>query len=295
MASSLTPHSRDGSPPPRLILLAGIAAISTAAVLIRFAEAPALVIAAWRLGLAAAVLLPIELWRSRRLPARAELGWCALSGFLLAAHFAAWIASLSYTSVASSVVLVTTNPIFVGLASRWFLKEPLSRRTAWGIAVGFAGTVVVAWGDFGAGPAPLVGDALALVGALAASAYLLAGRAARRQLGLGAYAAWTYSFAAAFLLAAALAAGLPLGPYPPATVGALVLLALVPQLVGHTTLNWALGHLPAATVAVVILGEPVGASLLAFGLLGEVPSSATLAGGACILAGIWLALDSGRR
>lgn len=285
-------HKAQG--PARLILLTGILAISTAAVLIRQAAAPALVIAAWRLTVAAAVLLPFELARTRRRPPLESLRWCALSGLFLAVHFATWIASLSYTSVASSVVLVTTNPIFVGLASRWLLKEPLSRRTAWGIAVAFGGAVVVGWGDFGAGKAPLLGDALALAGALAASAYLIAGRAARRRLGAGAYAAWTYSFAAALLLAAALGLGLPLAPYPAATVRALVLLALVPQLVGHTALNWALGHLPAATVAVVILGEPVGAGLLAFALLGEAPSAPTLGGGGLILAGVWLALGTRR-
>lgn len=279
--------------PVRAVLLAGIGAISTAAVLVRLCQAPALVIAAWRLAIAAALLLPFELWRSRSVPARRDLGWCALSGLFLALHFGAWIASLQHTSVASSVVLVSTNPVFVGLGSRWLLHERLGRRTVWGIALAVVGAAVVGWGDFGAGRSPLLGDALALLGAFAASAYLLIGRVVRPRLAVRTYAAWVYAFGALALLAAATLAGLRLFPYPPGTIGALVLLALVPQLVGHTALNWALAHLPAATVAVVILGEPVGASTLAFAILGEVPSASTLAGGACILAGIWLALGAG--
>jgi drug/metabolite transporter (DMT)-like permease len=273
-----------------VVLCAGIAAVSTAAVLIRLADAPPLVIAAYRLGIASAILVPVELAASGRLPARVELGWCALAGFFLAVHFAAWITSLSFTSVASSVVLVTLNPIFVGLLSRWFLRERLSRRTVAGIAVGVTGAALVGWGDFGAGPAPLLGDALALLGALAASAYLLTGRAARRRLGIRTYSTWAYAAAALLLLGAALGAGLPLHPYPAATLGAMALLALVPQLIGHTALNWALAHLSAATVAVVILGEPIGASILAYWILGELPSLSTLAGGGLILAGIGLAL-----
>jgi drug/metabolite transporter (DMT)-like permease len=277
----------------RAVLLAGIGAVSTAAVLVRLCEAPALVVAVWRLGIAAALLLPVELWRSRAVPARSDLGWCALSGLFLAAHFGTWIASLSYTSVASSVVLVSTNPIFVGLGSRWLLGERLGRRTLWGIGLGVVGTAVVGWGDFGSGPSPLKGDGLALLGALAASAYLLTGRVVRPRLSARTYSAWVYALGALFLLAAAAFGRLPLFPYPASTYGALVLLALVPQLLGHTAINWALAHLPATTVAVVILGEPLGATALAYAVLGEPASASTLAGGACILAGIWLALGVG--
>jgi drug/metabolite transporter (DMT)-like permease len=250
-------------------LAAGIVAVSTAAVLIRLAQAPSLVVAAWRLTLASAVLVPAELLRTRRLPEGRDLRACGVAGFFLALHFASWIASLRYTSVASSVVLVTINPIFVGMLSRWVLGERLERRTIWGIGAGVSGAVLVGWGDFGSGTAPLLGDALALCGALAASAYLIAGRKLRRRLDLGSYATWVYAWAAAFLLAGALALGLPLYPYPASTYWALAGLALIPQLIGHTALNWALAHLSAATVSVVILGEPLGASLLAYLVLGE--------------------------
>ncbi|MDF1553568.1 MAG: DMT family transporter [Deferrisomatales bacterium] len=277
----------------RAVLLAGVLAISTAAVLIRLCDAPSLVIAAYRLGIASLVVVPVELVRTRGLPSRRDLGWCVLSGLFLSAHFAAWISSLAYTSVASSVVLVTTNPLFVGLFSWWVLREPPGRRTAAGIALGMVGATAIGWGDFRGGAAPLLGDALALLGALAASAYLLTGRVARRRLATHTYVAWTYGCCALFLCAATVAAGLPLGPYPPETLGYLVLLALVPQLVGHTAINWSLAHLTAPTVSVAILGEVVGASLLAWWVLGEVPGLTTVAGGALICTGIVLALGRG--
>ena len=274
----------------RAVLITGVLAVSTAAVLIRLCDAPSLVIAAYRLAIASLVVVPLELVRTRGLPSRKDLGWCVLSGLFLSAHFAAWISSLAYTTVASSVVLVTTNPLFVGLFSWWVLREPPGRRTVAGIALGMAGAVAIGWGDFSGGTSPLLGDGLALLGAVAASAYLLTGRVARRRLGTHTYIAWTYGSCALFLLAATTVAGLPLAPYPRETIGFLILLALVPQLVGHTAINWSLAHLTAPTVAVVILGEPIGATLLAWWVLGEVPSLATVLGGVLICTGIVLAL-----
>lgn len=276
----------------RAVLLAGVLAISTSAVLIRLCDAPSLVIAAYRLTFAALVVVPVELARTRTLPTRRDLGWCVLSGLFLSVHFAAWISSLAYTSVASSVVLVTTNPLFVGLFSWWVLGEPPGRRTGAGIGLGMAGAITIGWGDLGGGSAPLLGDALALLGAVAASAYLLTTRVARRRLPIHTYSAWTYGSCAVFLLAATVAAGLPLGPYPVETFGYLVLLALVPQVIGHTAINWSLAHLAAPTVAVAILGEVLGASLLAWWVLGEVPRGPTVAGGALICTGIVLALGT---
>lgn len=276
--------------PVYLTLIAGVGAISTAAILIRLCQAPSLAIAAYRLAIAAAVLVAYGLARRQGVPPARTLGWCAAAGACLAVHFATWIASLSYTTVASSVVLVTTNPLFVGLLSWWVLGERPDRRTFAGIGLGLVGATVIGWGDFGGGRDPLLGDALALAGALAMSAYLLVGRRARRGVGARAYATWVYSAAALFLLTAAGVAGTPMGPYPRSTYGYLVLLALVPQLLGHTAINWALAHLTAPTVALVILGEPVGASVLAYAVFGEVPPAATVAGGGLILLGIALAL-----
>ncbi len=282
---------------PRLVLVLGIAAVSSASVFIRQAqqEASSLAVAAWRLGLASLVLLPWAWLRHRgelrRLDGAAR-GWALLSGAFLAVHFATWISSLEYTSVASSVVLVSTSPLWVALAGRLLFGERLGRRTVAGLGLAVVGGVAVALLDTrpGAAANPLLGNALALAGALAAAGYWLIGRKLRRSLSLIPYVALVYTTAALLLLAMARLAGAPLAGFRAGTYGCFLLLALLPQLVGHSSFNWALAHLPAAFVAVATLGEPIGATLLALLLLGETPSAVKLAGAAAILAGIALAL-----
>lgn len=206
-----------------------------------------------------------------------------LAGLFLAVHFVVWIQSLRLTSVASAVALVCTNPIFVGL-----LSLALGERPGWplwlGIGLSVGGSVLIAWGDLALGGPALLGDLLALVGAMAASAYLLVGRRARTETTLFSYVSLVYLVAGLVLLGTALALGLPLPP------GAdwpwLVLLALLPQVVGHTTVNWAVRRLPASAVAVAILGEPVGAALWAFLLFREVIGPLQGVGMALVLAGI---------
>ncbi|MEW6279373.1 MAG: DMT family transporter [Candidatus Eremiobacterota bacterium] len=279
-------------------LALGVAAVSFAAVLIKLCSLHPLTIAAWRLGLAALVFAAAT--AVCRSPASRERcppmpwpwkGWAFLAGFCLAVHFASWIASLKLTSVASSVVLVTTNPIFVGLGSAWWLREQVSRRLWAGIALTVAGGLVIALGDRGApGPDPLLGDLLALLGAVAGSAYLLVGRRTREETGLLPYVTAVYSSAAAWLVGFALVAGAPLaGPFSARDLGLLALIALLPQVVGHTLINWSLRFLAAGLVAVAILGEPVGASVLAWAVLGEPVGPAQLAGGSLILLGVGLA------
>ncbi|HNX96262.1 MAG TPA: DMT family transporter [Candidatus Aminicenantes bacterium] len=287
---------------PPLVLALGIAAVSSAALFIRRAQAgaPSLSIAAYRLSLAALVLLPWASLRYRgelRRLARRECRLAGLAGLFLAVHFATWISSLEYTSVASSVVLVSTSPLWVALAGWLFLGEPLSQRTLAGLALAVAGGLVVGLGDRGAGAAsaPLLGNGLALAGALAAAGYWLIGRRLRRTLSLIPYVALVYGAAAVILLALALAAGLPLAGFSAPTWGCFALLALLPQLLGHSSFNWALAHLPAAFVAVATLGEPIGATMLAFLVLGEAPGTIRIIGAATILAGILLALLPSRR
>jgi drug/metabolite transporter (DMT)-like permease len=275
-----------------LILFIGVMAISTAAILIRKCDAPALVIAVYRLGIASLILMPMEMVR-RKVPLRwSNLKWCFLSGFFLATHFALWISSLSYTSVASSVVLVTTNPLFVATFSVILLKEKVSKTTLFGILLGITGATIIGWGDFQAGYDPLLGDLLALGGALAASAYLLTGRVARRSLTTQTYVAWTYSAATLFILIATQVTGLPFFAFDSQTLGYLLLMALIPQLIGHTSINWSLAHLSATTVSIAILGEPIGASLLAWLILGEIPTTTIYAGSAFILVGIIISLKN---
>lgn len=275
-------------------LLLGIAAVSTASTLIRLAQGtvPSLAVAAWRLTLASLALTPVAVWRCRAEWApltRREWGLLALSGMFLAAHFYTWIESLMLTTVAASVSLVSLTPLFVALLSYLFLKESLTARMGMGVGVAILGSVVVALGDAAAGTHRLWGDGLALAGALAIAIHMLIGRRLRARLSLLGYIFPVYAAAAGTLLLCALATGTPLSGYPPQAWRWLLLIALVPQLIGHSSFNWALGHLPAAYVSLATLAEPVGSTLLVWLLLRESPTPITLGGGALILIGLGLA------
>jgi len=256
---------------------------------------PSVVIAAIRLTLAALVLLPIALLRGRtasRSPPPRALRLTVASGALLALHFWSWIASLEFTSVASSTILVTTNPIWVALASLLWLGERPSRAALIGIAVALFGTLFTFGGEDGPSiraNAATFGNALALIGALAASGYLLIGRAVRDLLPLLTYVALAYSTAAALLWVAVLATSASLHGFSAFAWLALILLALGPQLIGHTAFNFALRHMSAPFVALSILGEPIGAAFLAWLLFGERFSSLQFIGFALLLIGIFLA------
>jgi drug/metabolite transporter (DMT)-like permease len=221
-----------------------------------------------------------------------DLALTLASGALLAIHFWSWITSLEYTSVASSTVLVTTNPIWVGLASVLLLGEKLGRGAIAGLVLALLGMLITFAADTAAArPAPdaTLGNVLAVIGALSASGYLLIGRALRARVSLIAYVALAYASAALMLWIAALFAGVPLLGHTGAGWLFLVLLALGPQLIGHTTFNWSLRHLSATFVALAILGEPIGSAILAWLILGEGFTPAQLAGFALLLAGIFLA------
>ncbi|MCW5878209.1 MAG: DMT family transporter [Anaerolineales bacterium] len=283
--------------PPHLVLFVGILAVSSSALLIRYAqrEAPSLVIAAFRMGFSALILLPLTLPRHapelRRLT-RVELGLAALGGGLLALHFASWILSLEYTSVASSVVLVTTNPLWVALLAPLFLKERLTPAVLLGMLVALGGGLLVGLsssGNLSAGSQPLLGNFLALVGAWTGAGYILIGRRLRPVLPLTPYIFLVYGMAALVLAAMLAFSGLPVSGFSNGTYMYMLLLALLPQLLGHSSFNWALAHLPASFVSIALLGEPVGAIVLAFFLLGETPGLLELLGGGLILAGIFIA------
>jgi drug/metabolite transporter (DMT)-like permease len=273
----------------------GVAAVSFASIFIRFAQAegmPTLSIAAWRLILASAVLLPYA-WATRRAEIRSlsrrELGLLALSGILLGLHFATWIASLGYTSVASSVVLVSMGPVFVGLGSWLLLRERPAPLMIAGIALAAAGSVVIGWGDLGQGQDQLLGDLLALAGAVFVAGYLMIGRKVRGHRSLTAYIALVYGVAMLALIVIVVAGHQPMFGFSPAAYGWALALGLVPQLVGHSTLNWALRHLSATFVAIVTLAEPIGSGVLAYLILGEDVTPSTLVGGSVLLAGIYIA------
>jgi drug/metabolite transporter (DMT)-like permease len=277
-----------------LVLLTGVLAISTAALFIKQCDdASPAVIAAARMGIAAFVLTPLTLAvrgrRSIRLP-HGSLRPILLAGLCLGAHFFFWITSLKHTSVLSSVVIVTTNPIFVGLASYLFLKERLHGGLIAGIVLAAAGGGVISLSDAGGQTGTLYGNFMSLCGAIMASSYFLIGRKVRGQVDILSYIVPVYSVAAGVLIVLATFSGDNVLGYRPATYVYFVLLALVPQLIGHSCLNWALGHASATIVAICILGEPIGASVLAFLVLREPVSGVQLIGGGLILAGIALSL-----
>lgn len=283
--------------PPPLVLTVGILAVSVSAVLIRLAQgdAPSLVIAAGRTSIASLLLLPFCLgWRRAELRRMSRTDWllALLAGALLGVHFASWISSLAYTTVASSTVLVTTSPLWVGIASPFLLKERVSRPLIVGIGLALAGSSVIALWDVGSGAGgsrPLLGNFLALVGAWMAAAYLIIGRRLRTHLSLLTYTTVVYGAAALFLLLGVGVSGYSLLGYQPGTYGLLLLMALGPQLLGHSSFNWALAFLPASYVAVTLVSEPIGASLLAFFFFQEKPGVGTWIGGGLIILGLLVA------
>lgn len=308
-ASSPLPARKPGLSPVAAVPLAVLAA-STASIFVRYAQAdaPSLAIAAWRMLIATAVLIPLALARHRRHaphPTPGDLARIGLAGTCLAVHFATWITSVAYTSVASSVVLVSTAPLFVALLSPLLLREHLNRALALGLGLALLGVVVIAasdacttssgqpvcpsWRELLSGQA-VRGDLLALAGAAAVAGYMLIGRDVRARMPLLPYITLAYGVAALVLLLFTALTRQTLLGYPATTYGWMALLALVPQLIAHSTYNWVLKYLPAASVAITLLGEPVGSTLLAFLLLGEVPSALKLAGAALILIGILWAL-----
>jgi len=293
---------------PTLVLSFGVVASSTASILIRFAqtEAPSLVIAACRLGLATLVLAPVLFSRHRselKAMTQHEIHLTLAAGGLLAIHFATWITSLEYTTVASSVVLVQTSPLFVALLSPLLLGESLTRFTFLGLTLALAGSLIVGLSDIciwaGGLQCPPVadflqgiaikGDLLAIVGAVALAGYIMIGRRLRSSVTLIPYITLTYGAAAVVLTILMLVAGQTPFGYPPQIYLWLALLALLPQLFGHTTYNWALHYLPAAVVSISLLGEPVSSTILAIFMLGETPPALRLSGAAIILVGIAVA------
>ncbi|MBM3393455.1 MAG: DMT family transporter [Betaproteobacteria bacterium] len=279
-------------------LAVGVLVVSTAAILIRAAQndgADSVVIATLRLGLATLALAPLALAQDRARwgeLTRKDVLWCAMSGVCLAVHFGTWITSLEFTSVASSTALVTTNPVWVGIASLVLLRESVSRETVWGIMLAIAGTLTMLVADSAnvtTGSSHLLGNALALVGAVSASGYLIIGRSLRVRVPLLTYVCLGYGSGAIILWITVALQGHTVTGMSSLAYWCIIALALGPQLLGHTLLNWSVRQLPATLVALSILGEPIGSSLLALLIFGETISRWQALGFALILAGIFFA------
>jgi drug/metabolite transporter (DMT)-like permease len=288
--------------PPGFVLLMAVAAMSWAGPLVRLTAAPALAVAAWRLVFSLLPIAAVLLWRRAHGWAwprvqRGDILLAAAAGVLLALHFWSWIASLAYTTVASSVVLVSTQPIFVAALSAAFLKEPPSRAQWLGIAIGVAGAAVIGWGGFARGGTAWLGDGLALAGAVFVSGYYIVGRRLRQHWDLWSYTGVVYGVAAVVLFAAALLhPGVRVTGFAAGDWLIFALLAAGPMLLGHSGINYALRFFPAYLANLAVLGEPIGATLIAWLLPGiaEVPPLQTVAGGLLVLAGIGIVVVKAR-
>ncbi|TVT58995.1 MAG: DMT family transporter [Azoarcus sp. PHD] len=289
---------------PFVVLGIGLTAISFGAVLARLAQAEgvsSLAVATWRLGLAAIIVTPIALMQSRQDLARLsgrQMLMAVAAGFFLALHFATWISSLEYTSVASSTALVTTNPLWIGIASFVLFRERPGLMMIGGIALSLAGSLFIFWSDSqsaGVGSDPMLGNMLALAGSWCFSAYLLIGRRLRAGLGLSAYIWLAYGAAGLFLFAASNIGGVSLFAHSSMAWLVLLGMALGPQLLGHTSYNWSLRYVSATFIAVVTLGEPVGSAILAFIVFGEGFAPLQFVGFSLLLVGIYLAARGEQR
>lgn len=283
------------------LIAVGVLAVSTSAVLVKLSDAPPVALAFWRVALAWLALAPIVIIRERKtLQAMAgrDVMWALLSGAFLAAHYGVWFLSLTLTSVASSTVLVTTQPIWVLLIAYVLWRERVAPRSLAGIALALVGVYFIGAHALTQAGGQIVGDALAIVAAILVSGYLLIGQRIRPRVPLLAYVFLVYGAAAVVLGLFALATAAPLTGYAGREWSLFVALAVIPTLFGHTVFNWALQYVPASIVSVSVLGEPVGSVVLALFLLGEAPALVQIGAGVLILGGIGVFLhyrnDNGR-
>jgi drug/metabolite transporter (DMT)-like permease len=292
---------------PVLVLIVAVLATTYAGPIVRFAAAPALAIAFWRLAMVLPVTGGLAVWEgsgeqgavpsaaSEGAAPRSPLPLIALSGLLLAVHFWSWIASLRFTTVASSVVLVSLKPVFAWVIAAAWLREHPTRTEAWGIALAVVGASLIGLGDARLSLGALGGDGLAVLGAVAGAAYYVIGRRVRQTVGIWRYATGVYAVAAAALVLLALARSVPLVGFAGRDWAVFGAMAAGPMLIGHTGMNYALRHFRATTVNVAALGEPVGATLLAWIVpaIHEVPRTMAVLGGVLVLIGIGLSLGVG--
>lgn len=270
-----------------LLLALGVVVASVSGILVRYAEdAGPLSISLWRCGAGAAILLPFA-WGELRLMRRADFFMPAIAGAFLALHFATWITSIDLTTIAASVLLVSTTPIFAAAAGRFFFGERIGTRGWFGIWLAFAGTGLIVGTDVSGSDA--LGNLLALAGGAMAAGYVIAGRKSRSTLAILPYAVVTYAVAAILLLPPTLIDGQDLVGYDGSTWLALAAIVIGPQLLGHTIINLVLDDLDATTVSISIMVEPIIASALAYFLFSETPTALIYPGGAAILIGIYLA------
>lgn len=283
---------------PYLAIFTAVLAVSTSAIIVKLSTAPASVIAFYRLAITVLIMSPWII--SNHLGAfkkitRSEFFYSAIAGIFLAFHFIFWFKSLDFTTVASSVVLVTLQPLFAFIGTMIFFKEKYTTLSIIGGIISIVGSFIISWGDFALSQTAFFGDVLALIACGMITAYLLIGQRIRQSLHLIVYTYTVYSVASVVLLIYIFIAHESLGPYPVTDWLYFSLLAVFPTLLGHSILNWAVKWVSTSVISMSILGEPIGASLLAYFILKEIPVPSQLIGGGIILLGIALFLQGKRK
>jgi drug/metabolite transporter (DMT)-like permease len=275
-----------------VLLVVGMASVGIASIIIKLCNAPPIVIATYRMSLSAIILAPIFLISKKKRDnirdVPSAINFVPL-GAILAVHFILWITSLRYTTVLSSTVLVTTNPIFVPIISYFIFKEKTKKLMIFAIVLSFLGSALIAIAGGMHGISENFGNLLAISGAVAVSFYLILGKKIRIRTDLLTYIFYVYSFSAIFLIITSILTGQQLFGYDKITNIYLFLLAVFPQLIGHTIFNWALEFFSPSFVALSILGEPVFATIFALLILKEMPSIIEIIGGALVMTGIYIA------
>jgi len=283
---------------PYLVLAIGVMAVSTSAIFVKISSAPAGVIAFYRLFFSVLLMLPIFISKYRgelQLINKRDWGLSAVAGFFLAFHFILWFESLNYTSVASSTVLVTLQPIFAFVGTYFFFKERLSLKAILAGFIAVIGSVIISWGDFKISGSALFGDILALAACALITFYLLFGQTVRKRVSLITYTFIVYTISTFVLFLYIMVTGEQLFPYPKNDWMFFLLLAIIPTLLGHTLLNWAVKWVSTSVISVAILFEPVGATVLAYNVIGETISLSQVIGGLVVLLGISLFIYDERR
>lgn len=281
---------------PYIALVIGVIAVSTSAIFVKLAgEAPAGMIAFYRLFFSVVMMLPIILLKYKKeLKSVSKTDWllATFSGVFLALHFILWFESLNYTSVASSVVLVTLQPVFAFIGTYFFFGERFSPGAVIAMVITLVGSFIISWGDFQISGLALLGDILALLGAVTVTGYFLLGQQLRRSLSLMTYTFIVYGISSITLFIYNLIIGVSFVGYSANVWMWFLALAIIPTFLGHTLFNWTLKWLSTSTISMAIVFEPIGASILAYFILNETITYSQWLGGAIVIVGLFLFIMS---
>lgn len=283
---------------PYIPIMIGVISMALSAIFVKLATADAGAIAFYRMLFSVLFMLPFFLLKYRRevfLLEKKDWIFSTIAGVFLAFHFILWFESLNYTSVASSTVLVTLQPIFAFVGTYFFFKERLSFKIILSAVIAIIGSIIISWGDFKLSGTAFFGDMLALAACGLITVYLLFGQDVRKRLSLITYTFIVYSISTITLFFYVLIKNESFGPYPESDWFWFVMLALIPNFLGHTLFNWSLKWVSTNVISIAILFEPVGASILAFYVFHESLATSQIAGGLIVIAGILMFVIDGKK